>query len=69
MALGARVVWETALADAGEVVRLEAERDREEGDVVWFRGRALVGEENVGRLRFAVRPHAAAGFDEAPARA
>jgi 3-hydroxyacyl-[acyl-carrier-protein] dehydratase len=53
----------------GEVVRLEAERDREEGDVVWFRGRALVGDENVGRLRFAVRPHAAAGFDEAPARA
>ena len=53
----------------GEVVRLEAERDREEGDAVWFRARALVGEENVGRLRFAVRPHAAAGFDEAPARA
>ncbi len=54
----------------GEIVRLEAERDREEGDTVWFRGRALVGEENVGRLRFAVRPHdAAAGFDAAPARA
>lgn len=53
----------------GEVVRLEAERDREEGDAVWFRGRAYVGEEGVGRLRFAVRPHAAAGVDAASARA
>jgi 3-hydroxyacyl-[acyl-carrier-protein] dehydratase len=52
----------------GEVVRLEAERDRDEGGAVWFRGKAWVGDEGVGRLRFAVRPHAA-GFDAAPARA
>ncbi len=56
----------------GEVVRLEAERDRgerEEEGTVWFRGRAYVGEEGVGRLRFAVRSRAAAGVDAAPARA
>lgn len=53
----------------GEVVRLEAEREKEEGDTVWFRGRAYVGDENVGRLRFAVRPRAAAGVDGAVPRA
>ena len=34
----------------GEVLRLEAEREREEEGVIWFRGRAYVGEEAVGRL-------------------
>ncbi len=53
----------------GEVVRLEAEREREEDGAVWFKGRAYVGEESVGRLRFAVRPRATAGFDATPARA
>jgi len=43
----------------GEVVRLEAEREREEDGAVWFRGRAYTGEEGVGRLRFAVRPRSA----------
>jgi 3-hydroxyacyl-[acyl-carrier-protein] dehydratase len=53
----------------GEVVRFEAEREREEEGVVWFRGRAYVGEEGVGRLRFAIRPRADAGVDEAAVRA
>lgn len=48
----------------GEVVRLEAEREREENGAIWFRGRAYAGEDGVGRLRFAVRPRAAAGVDE-----
>jgi 3-hydroxyacyl-[acyl-carrier-protein] dehydratase len=39
----------------GEIVRLEAEREREEEGVIWFRGRAYVGDEGVGRLRFSVR--------------
>ena len=43
----------------GEVVRLEAERDREEDGAIWFKGRAYAGEEGVGRLRFAVRPRSA----------
>jgi len=47
----------------GEVVRLEVEREREEDGSVWFRGRAHTGEEAVGRLRFAVRPRAAARVD------
>jgi 3-hydroxyacyl-[acyl-carrier-protein] dehydratase len=53
----------------GEVVRLEAEREREEDGAVWFRGRAYVGEEGVGRLRFAVRLWPVAGVDEARPRA
>lgn len=53
----------------GEVVRLEVERDREEEGSIWFRGRAYTGEEGVGRLRFAVRPRAAAGVDAGPPRA
>jgi 3-hydroxymyristoyl/3-hydroxydecanoyl-(acyl carrier protein) dehydratase len=51
----------------GEVVRLEAEREREEGGAVWFKGRAQVGEEGVCRLRFALRRDAA--VDGAPGRA
>ena len=47
----------------------EVEREREEEGSVWFRGRAYVGEEGVGRLRFAIRPRASAGVDEAPKRA
>jgi len=54
----------------GEVVRLEVEREAEEDGAIWFRGRAYVGEEGVGRLRFAIRPRATtAGFDAAPKRA
>jgi 3-hydroxyacyl-[acyl-carrier-protein] dehydratase len=53
----------------GEVVRLEVEREKEEGGTVWFRGRAYTGEEGVGRLRFAVRPRAAAEVDEGTPRA
>ena len=56
-------------AAPGVVVRLEATRDKAEGDVIWFKGRAQVGEEGVCRLRFAVRPRAAAGVDEARKRA
>lgn len=53
----------------GEVVRLEVEREKEEGGTIWFRGRAYAGEEGVGRLRFAVRPRSAAEVDAAGARA
>ncbi|MCK6460694.1 MAG: 3-hydroxyacyl-[acyl-carrier-protein] dehydratase FabZ [Planctomycetes bacterium] len=53
----------------GEVVRLEVEREKEEEGAVWFRGRAYTGEEGVGRLRFSVRPRAAAEVDEGTARA
>jgi 3-hydroxyacyl-[acyl-carrier-protein] dehydratase len=57
------------LAVPGEVVRLEVEREREEEGAIWFRGKAYVAEEGVGRLRFAVRPRAAAGIDAPAARA
>jgi 3-hydroxyacyl-[acyl-carrier-protein] dehydratase len=53
----------------GEVVRLEVEREREEEDAIWFRGRAYAGEEGVGRLRFALRPRAAGEVDAGAARA
>jgi 3-hydroxyacyl-[acyl-carrier-protein] dehydratase len=54
----------------GEVLRLEAERDGGEGGTVWFRGHAYVGEEAVGRLRFAVQRRGEGGeFDEAKGRA
>jgi len=47
----------------GEVVRLEVERDKEEGGAIWFRGRAYTGDESVGRLRFAVRPRTSGEVD------
>jgi 3-hydroxyacyl-[acyl-carrier-protein] dehydratase len=58
--------WTLAAAEAmrfnrfatpGEVLRLEAERDRDDGEdgAVWFTGRAKVDDEGVCRLRFAVR--------------
>ena len=51
-------------ATPGEVLRLEADFDREEEGAVWFKGRARVDEQGVCRLRFAVREGAAAGIDE-----
>jgi 3-hydroxyacyl-[acyl-carrier-protein] dehydratase len=42
-------------ATPGEVLRLEAEFDREEEGVLWFKGRAKVDDQGVCRLRFAVR--------------
>ncbi|MHC4547924.1 MAG: 3-hydroxyacyl-ACP dehydratase FabZ family protein [Planctomycetota bacterium] len=42
-------------ATPGEVVHLEADRDREEEGAVWFKGRARVEGQGVCRLRFAVR--------------
>ncbi|HEY7515866.1 MAG TPA: 3-hydroxyacyl-ACP dehydratase FabZ family protein [Vicinamibacteria bacterium] len=57
------------LAVPGEVIRLEAQRDREEGDVVWFRGLASVGDESACRLRFAMRPLPVPGFDAGGKRA
>lgn len=42
-------------ARPGEVVMLEVTRDREEDGVIWFRGKASVEGDAVGRLRFAVR--------------
>ena len=42
-------------AAPGEVLRLEAERDGDEDDAVWFKGRAQVDDEGGCRLRFAVR--------------
>lgn len=43
-------------AAPGEVLLLEAEKDREEDGAVWFKGRARVDDEGVCRVRFAVRP-------------
>jgi 3-hydroxyacyl-[acyl-carrier-protein] dehydratase len=51
------------LALPGEILRLEAKRDRADGDAVWFRGKASVGEETACSLRFAMRPLPASGFD------
>jgi 3-hydroxyacyl-[acyl-carrier-protein] dehydratase len=42
-------------ASPGEVIRLEAQVDKEEEGAVWFRGRARVEGDGVCRLRFAVR--------------
>ena len=50
-------------ATPGDLLRLEAQFDREEQGVVWFRGRATVGEEGVCRLRFAVREKDAPALD------
>ena len=53
-------------AAPGEILRLEAEFDREEEGALWFRGRAEVDGEGVCRLRFAVREGRAPRIDEAP---
>jgi len=42
-------------ATPGEVVRLEATRDKAEDGAIWFKGRAKVDDQGVCRLRFAVR--------------
>jgi 3-hydroxyacyl-[acyl-carrier-protein] dehydratase len=42
-------------ATPGEVVHLEADRDGEDDEAVWFKGRAEVEGRGVCRLRFAVR--------------
>ncbi|MHC4223696.1 MAG: 3-hydroxyacyl-ACP dehydratase FabZ family protein [Planctomycetota bacterium] len=47
-------------AAPGEVLRLEAQLDKEEEGAVWFRGRAKIGDEGVCRLRFAVRERGSA---------
>jgi len=49
----------------GDLLRLEAEFDREEEGACWFRGRASVDGEGVCRLRFAVRERQAADVDGA----
>ena len=41
----------------GEVLRLEAEVDRDENGVIWFKGKASVDEAGVGRLRFALKEY------------
>jgi len=46
-------------ATPGEVVRLEAQRAEDEDGTVWFKGRARVGDEGVGRLRFGLVEHPA----------
>ena len=46
-------------ATPGDVLRLEAERDKEEDGAIWFKARAEVDGEGVGRLRFALRPASA----------
>ena len=50
-------------ARPGEILRLDAQRDREEDDTVWFKGRAEVDGEGVCRLRFGVRARDAARKD------
>ena len=45
-------------ASPGEVLRLEADREREEAGAIWFKGRAKVDDQGVCRLRFAVRERA-----------
>jgi len=52
-------------ATPGDLLRLEAEFDREEEGAYWFRGRASVDGEGVCRLRFAVRERPAADVDGA----
>jgi 3-hydroxyacyl-[acyl-carrier-protein] dehydratase len=59
----------TRITVPGEVLRIEAERERDEGGLVWFKGRAAVGEEGVCRARLALRPLPAARVDAAQARA
>ena len=41
----------------GEVLRLEADFDREEDGAVWFKGKASVDDAGVGRLRFALKEY------------
>ena len=50
-------------ATPGEVLMLEVTRDRDEDGVVWFRGKATVEGDSVGRLRFAVRDTVAAAVE------
>ena len=42
-------------ASPGELLDLEATRDREEDGAIWFKGRASVDGEGVCRLKFALR--------------
>jgi len=43
-------------ATPGDVLRLEAERDKEEDGAIWFKGKVEADGEPVGRMRFALRP-------------
>ena len=44
-------------AAPGEVLRLEADLDKEEDGVIWFKGKASVDGTGVCRLRFALKAH------------
>lgn len=42
-------------ATPGDLLELEASKDRDEDGVVWFRGRARIDGEGICRLRFGLR--------------